>query len=215
MYLHGWGASIELMTPIMIEGYLNVMIDFFGHGGTPREDRELHLIDYVKSVEQLLDYLSIRHATVVGHSFGGRVAIRLSLLRPDLVDKLVLIDSAGVRPRFSLRRATRVLAYKLKRMLKLDVSRYGSTDYLALEGVDKKTFVNIVNEHLNKYLGLIDKPTLIIWGEKDVDTPMYMANILRKRIKNSGLVVLENEGHFGYIYQADRVRRVIKSFLRG
>ena len=215
MYLHGWGASTELMTPIALEGYLNVMVDFFGHGGTPREDRELHLIDYVKSVEKLLDHLSIRHATVVGHSFGGRVAIRLSLLRPDLVGKLVLIDSAGVRPRYSLRRTLRVLAYKLKKALRLDVSRYGSTDYLALEGVDKKTFVNIVNERLDKYLGLIDKPTLIIWGEKDVDTPMYMANILRRRIKNSGLVVLEGEGHFGYIYQADRVRRIIKSFVRG
>lgn len=215
MYLHGWGASAELMTPIALEGYLNVMVDFFGHGGTPREDRELHLIDYVKSVEKLLDHLSIRHATVVGHSFGGRVAIRLSLLRPDLVGKLVLIDSAGVRPRYSLRRTLRVLAYKLKKALRLDVSRYGSTDYLALEGVDKKTFVNIVNERLDKYLGLIDKPTLIIWGEKDVDTPMYMANILRRRIKNSGLVVLEGEGHFGYIYQADRVRRIIKSFVRG
>ena len=108
-----------------------------------------------------------------------------------------------------------MLAYKLKKALRLDVSRYGSTDYLALEGVDKKTFVNIVNERLDKYLGLIDKPTLIIWGEKDVDTPMYMANILRRRIKNSGLVVLEGEGHFGYIYQADRVRRIIKSFVRG
>ena len=117
MYLHGWGASAELMTPIALEGYLNVMVDFFGHGGTPREDRELHLIDYVKSVEKLLDHLSIRHATVVGHSFGGRVAIRLSLLRPDLVGKLVLIDSAGVRPRYSLRRTLRVLAYKLKKAL--------------------------------------------------------------------------------------------------
>ena len=215
MYLHGWGASIELMTPIALEGCLNVMVDFFGHGGTPRENRELHLIDYVKSVEKLLDYLSIRHATVVGHSFGGRVAIRLSLLRPDLVDKLVLIDSAGVRPRYSLRRTLKVLAYKLKKMLGLDTSGCGSSDYQALEGIDKKTFVNIVNEDLTRYLGLIDKPTLIIWGDKDVDTPMYMTKILRKRIKNSGLVILEGEGHFGYIYQADRVRRVIKSFLRG
>lgn len=215
VYLHGWGASIQLMTPITLDGYQNILVDFYGHGDTPRENRVLKLIDYVKSVESLLDHLRVRGVTVVGHSFGGRVAMRLSLLRPDLVSRIVLISSAGVRPRYSLSRNLSVLIYKFKKSLGLDVSGYGSEDYKRLEGVDRATFSNIVREDLTPYLRYIDKPTLLIWGDEDVDTPMYMARKLAKKIKGSTLVVLEGEGHFGYLYQPKRVRGIIRSFLRG
>ena len=213
MYLHGWGASAELMRPIVLDGYQNVLVDFFGHGDTPREDRVLCLTDYVKSVAEVLDHLCLRGVCVVAHSFGGRVAIRLSLLRPDLVSKLVLIDSAGVRPRLSLSRRLKVLVYKLKKALGLDVSRYGSEDYKKLEGVDRTTFSNIVTQDMSPYLRLIDKPTLIRWGDRDIDTPMYMARKMLRHIPDSALVVLEGEGHFGYLYQQKRVRMIIKSFL--
>jgi pimeloyl-ACP methyl ester carboxylesterase len=79
-----------------------------------------------------------------------------------------------------------------------DLSRYGSADYKSLSPVMKKTFVSVVNDHLDNLLREIAVPTLILWGKRDRETPPYMAKRIRRRVKNSRLVMLEG-GHYVYI----------------
>ena len=185
----------------------------YGFGDTPHGDKPLTVCDYAQGVIKLLDNLNIDKVDVVGHSFGGRVAIYLSAVYPDRVNKLVLCDSAGLKPRRNLRYYFKVFIYKLRKFLGLNIEKYGSSDYKALSGVMKKTFVNVVNFDQKTQLSCIFCPTLIIWGGKDKTTPLYMAHKLNKKIKNSELFVIEKGGHFAYADNLDLFSVKLKAFL--
>ena len=77
----------------------------------------------------------------------------------------------------------------------------------------RKTFVNVINLDLTKNLKDIENPVLLMWGEKDIDTPLYMARIMEKEIKDAGLVVLKNASHFSYIDNAKEFNIVVNNFL--
>ena len=89
----------------------------------------------------------------------------------------------------------------------------GSEDYRALSDSMKGTFVRVVNLDLAPRLKEIKNETLIIWGENDTDTPMYMAERMEKEIKNSGLAVLPGAGHFSYIDQYPRFCAILKALM--
>lgn len=187
-------------------------MDFYGFGETPAADKPLFVRDYADAVLEILDKENIGKAVFIGHSFGGRVAIVLGAEHKDRVDRLVLIDAAGVKPRRGLKYYCRVFLHKLCVKLHIKGLR-GSSDYSVLGSIEKETFKNIVNEDLTPLLKSIDAPTLIIWGKDDKDTPTYMAKILEKNIKNSGLTVLEG-GHFAYLTSHHTALNAISYFLK-
>jgi pimeloyl-ACP methyl ester carboxylesterase len=63
-------------------------------------------------------------------------------------------------------------------------------------------------------LKLIKAPTLLIWGENDEDTPLYMGKIMENEIPDSGLVVLKGAGHYSYVDNYSQFRAVINVFLK-
>ena len=91
----------------------------------------------------------------------------------------------------------------------------GSQDYQALSSEMKKVFVSIVNQHLDEYLPLIKQKTLIIFGEKDNETPIYMARKLHKNISNSKLEIIKGAGHFCFLDNLMTFYRIIDKFLEG
>ena len=92
--------------------------------------------------------------------------------------------------------------------------KHSSSDYLALKSdVMRKTFVNVINLDLTKNLKDIENPVLLMWGENDTDTPLYMAHIMEKEIKDAGLVVLKNAGHFSYIDDATEFNLIVSKYL--
>jgi pimeloyl-ACP methyl ester carboxylesterase len=135
---------------------------------------------------------------LIGHSFGGRIAIQYCTMYSN-VEKLVLIDSAGIKPRRKLRYYYNLFKYNLRKTFNMKVSHLGSKDYKSLNCVMKQTFVNIVNYNQKPTLKNINVPTLIIWGEKDTETPLYMAKILKRKIKDSRLCIIKDAGHFSYL----------------
>ena len=76
----------------------------------------------------------------------------------------------------------------------------------------KKTFVNIVNTFLEKYVININIPTIIFWGQKDKETPLYMAKRFKRLIKNSELVIIKNAGHFAYLQDLNTFVNVLNLF---
>ena len=90
----------------------------------------------------------------------------------------------------------------------------GSSDFRQLSFKMRKTFVNIVNTFLEKYAININVPTLLVWGECDKDTPMYMAKKLKRIIKNSELIVFKNAGHFAYVEQAYKFCLIVSAFVK-
>ncbi len=175
-----------------------------------------NLDDYANDIKLLLDSLNIKKCNIIAHSFGGRIAIKLSV-KTNLIDKLVLTGSAGLKPKRSLKYYFKIYYYKLiKRFLSdSQKSKFGSEEYRALSGINKKTYHNIVNEYLDSYLSKIKCKTLIVFGENDNETPIYMAKKLNKNIKDSLLYIIKNAGHFCFIDNYYTFNLIVNEFFRG
>jgi pimeloyl-ACP methyl ester carboxylesterase len=190
-----------------------INIDQPGFGSSPPPPQPFSTDDYADCVGEIIQSLSLCSVTVVGHSFGGRIAILLATLCKE-VKQLVLVSSAGIKPRFSLKKKIRIWRYKRAKKKGKDTAKYGSIDYLSLNGEMKETFVRVVNRHLDKELSKIHVPTLIVWGDEDKETPMYMAKKLKRKIEDSGLVVFHG-GHFAYLENNIKFNLIIKNFVLG
>lgn len=216
MFLHGWGGSIvsfRALADRLASEFTVTLIDLYGFGDTPHPDHPLTLSDYAAGVEALLAEKGIEEAILIGHSFGGRVAMRLAA-SSSRVHALVLIDSAGVPPRHTIRYYSKVIAYKIARKLGRTPKNAGSADYRALSGAMRLTFVNVVNDDNLSDARRISLPTLLLWGEKDRDTPLYMCRKLHSLLRNSETVVIEEAGHFSYLECPEYAYRVVRAFCR-
>lgn len=231
LILHGWGASTEAVRPIarcVAElGREAVMPDFPGFGKSDEPPEPWGVPEYAKITREFMRRLKLEGCDVICHSFGGRVTILLAAGEPELFNKLVLVDAAGIRPKRGLSYYVKIYSYKLAKKLAgikpLDRAFHiserqlsaGSADYRALKSdVMRKTFVKVVNLDLTNVLSRIRNETLLVWGDRDDFTPMYMAKIMENEIKNSGLAVLEGAGHFSY---ADKYRQfcaVMKAYFK-
>lgn len=214
LLLHGWGGNGKIMSNLrrilVSHGKTVIVPDLMGFGQSGLPQIDMDLSDYVYSIVGLLAFLGIDKCDVIGHSFGGRIAILLA--EKGYVNRLTLISAAGMKPRFSLKKRLKILAYKRAKRKGLDVSSFGSQDYRALPKEMRPIFVRIVNEHLEKRLKNVKCPTLIMWGDRDEQTPIYMAKRLRRGIKNSAIVTLHG-GHFAYAEDDFRARKVLEAFL--
>ena len=90
---------------------------------------------------------------------------------------------------------------------------FGSTDYLNLPASMHKTFQNIIKEDLKDYYKSINAEVLIIWGDKDTDTPLKVAYKLHKIINNSGLIIYKNSGHFSYLDYPEKTNIILNKFI--
>lgn len=215
--LHGWGGSTESFMGLAknLSAFFNIiLVDFYGFGKTPMPERDLCVDDYALSIIDLINYYKLTKVSLVCHSFGGRVGIKIAARYGDLIDKLILVDSAGLIPRRSIKYYSRVVINKINKCLKLN-KICGSSDYKRLNGISRVTFKNIISEDLSPYLNSINNSTLIIWGDKDKDTPIYMGRKLHKNIRKSYLIVFQRCGHFAYIERHRLFCRIVKYFLSG
>lgn len=213
--MHGWGGSMDSFIGVanfFCKNFRCTLLDFAGFGKSPIT-KPLSLLNYCEQVEEIIEKENLQDITVVAHSFGGRVALLLAN-RSIKIKSLVLIDSAGLKPKKSLKVYKRQCNYSIKKALKMDTTHCGSSDYKALSPIMKQTFINIVNTNLDYLLPLIRQQTLIFWGSKDKETPIYMAKKMHKFIKNSGLVIVDG-GHFSYIDKFYDFLSILSSFLEG
>ena len=230
LLLHGWGATKELMLPIAqrLTGYRVIAPDLPGFGATAAPPSAWGVDDYSAWVIALLDRLGVARTHVVGHSNGGRIAIALAAAWPERVGRLVLTDSAGIRPRHGLRYHWRVRAFKLLRaaarspwlpaVMRRAAGRRaelrGSVDYRAAAGTLRASMVRLVNADLRAQLPRLQAPTLLIWGDRDEETPPADARTMERLIPDAGVVMLEGSGHFAYAEQPDRFCHIVDVFLR-
>lgn len=209
VFLHGFGGGFESFAEIakmLSDRYKCLLISFF----ESEPDYPLTIFDYYNYVKTLIELQPAKEIIVVGHSFGGRVGIKLAA--NNCCDKLVLVDSAGLKPKRGINYYCKVYKYKIRKKLGLNTDNYGSSDYKTLSPVMKKTFINIVNYYQNKEIEQITIPTLIYWGSDDKETPLEFAKTFNKKIKNSRLIVIENCGHFSYLQSKSTFYNCLRSF---
>ncbi|NLY84958.1 MAG: alpha/beta hydrolase [Tissierellia bacterium] len=230
LILHGWGANINTILPIV-----NILKDKFrvhaldlpGFGQSSQPKEPIDSFQYAEVVKKYMENMGINKVTLIGHSFGGKLSIILGSKFPELIEKIVLINSAGLRPKRGPKYYIKVYSFKTLRFLYKKLffwlkdeeglekfyKKFGSTDYREASGVMRKILVTVVNENLFPLLSKIKAPTLLIWGDEDTATPLYMAKIMEKEIEDSGLVVFEGAGHYSYLDDYQRFAIIIRNFL--
>lgn len=215
LLLHGWGCNLETMDCIFLYfKNLNrtvLSLDFPGFGKSDFPPSDFTVFDYADCVKGLLGFLGIKEVIILGHSFGGRVGIILSL--ESLVKKIIITGGAGLKPKRGLKYHIKVFSYKIKKRLNINTEKNGSSDYRALNACMKKVFVGVVNTHLDKYLPHIKCPVLLLWGRNDTETPLWMARKMHKVIADSGLVVLNDSGHYCFLDERIKFLEIAKVFV--
>lgn len=224
--LHGWASNSELFRagalPVSAKYYV-LAPDLPGNGVTPEPPGEWHVDDYVDFVISFISAMGVKKAILLGHSFGGRVIIKMANRRdlPFAIEKLILVDSAGIRPEKTAEQKQKEKVMKLgKKLLSaspklLDKMQgmVGSADYRAASPLMRKILVNTVNEDLEPLLPGIPYSTLLIWGTLDTATPIADAEKMEKLIPDAGLVRMEGCGHFSFLENPALYNAVLASFL--
>lgn len=223
LILHGWGSSTKVMQNMyehLSNNHRVIMLDLPGFGETSEPDYGWNLDNYVDFIILFMEKLKIDNPTIIGHSFGGRIAIKLASTHKEVkLNKIILIDSAGIkRDKKSLKKKLiksmakilKVISPKLVSNLK---NKIGSPDYKNASPIMKEVLVNIIEEDLTNYLEEIKQPTLLIWGEFDKETPYEDAVIMNEKIKDSGIVKINKAGHYSFLDNSYLVHSVIDVFL--
>ncbi|MCX8095055.1 MAG: alpha/beta hydrolase [Caldisericia bacterium] len=230
LFFHGWGGNTNSLYPIsniLKNEYKVILIDFPGFGKSDIPYRSFNGEDYKNLILKFIDYLNLKDYTIIGHSFGGRIGIRVAANRKSEIKGLILIDSAGIRDKKTLKQRFSENTFKFFKKIIIKTIKgekqekllnslrkiFGSKDYKSVDGVMRDTLVKIVNEDLLPIMKEVETKTLIIWGENDKELPLKHAYLIKENIKNSKLVIIKNAGHFPYLNNLSKTIYEIKNFL--
>ena len=223
LLLHGWGVDsreFEKLMNVFSASYRVVAPDLPGFGTSGDPTGVWGVDEYAAWVVEFMDALKIDRATVLGHSFGGRLAIRIASdpATAGRIDRLILTGSAGLRHKRPLK--GRLRGWMFRTLSKLFpglrekfARKFASRDYLAASPLLRKCLVRVVNEDLAPRLPRIAPPTLLVWGRDDTETPVADGYTMKSLIPDSRLEVLDGAGHFAFLNRPEEFARLMKEFL--
>lgn len=217
--LHGWGRNRQDFTATLT-GLDALAVDLPGFGLSPSPSEAWGTVEYAEHLIPILDECP-NPPIIVGHSFGGRVAVRLAVRFPNRVSGLVL-TGVPLLPRTSARPIPplpmRVFRALNRWHLVNDSSltkvrnRYGSTDYRAAQGIMRSILVRVVNENYEQDLHKLRCPVRMVWGSADTAAPPEMAQAVVKIISQAELVILPEIGHLLPLSSPKHLRAAIDKF---
>lgn len=228
--LHGWKQTIESFWPVAAQlsarGYQVHILDLPGFGRSDLPPVPWGVSDYVHFVLAYLDSAGLAQVAILGHSFGGRIALMLAAEHPERVSKMVLAASAGLRtpPRLAQRirgQMARLVSRTLERagliswrdsLRKWFNRQFASQDYLTA-GPLRETMVRVIEEDLSPWAPRIQAPTVLIWGDQDTETPLWQGKRLEQLIPDAGLILFAGAGHFAYMERLGDYIRIVDHFL--
>lgn len=212
--LHGWGASLRTFDKLsrdLSSLYRVYSIDLPGFGdseiGVP-----LSVSEVADLINQFCKMLQLEKPIILGHSYGGRVAIVYASRYP--VHKLILVSAAGIKQKLKISKKIKIRIYKTFKKLHIPV-KMGSSDYQNADNVKRIMLVQAVNQDLKEEMKKIHVPTLMLYGKDDLVTPLSLAEEIKHHIKDSVLVELEDCAHFPYLDRPSYFTLVLMSFLVG
>ena len=230
LILPGWGNTRKTFNDIINyfkKNYTIYIIDYPNFGKSMNITKDLTIYDYALLIKDFIYELNINNPIIICHSFGGRITSLLSGKYQIKIKKIIMIDVDGIKRRKKLKVLIKEKTYKLLKVLinllpknkryfyrKKLLNIFGSIDYKNISYSMRKTFQNIINEDLKTYYKKITINTLIIWGDKDLDTPLKDAYYLEKNIKNSTLIIYKNAKHFSYLDYPYLTNIIIESFIK-
>lgn len=212
--LHGWGQNLAMMQFISEHfqskyQVLNLDLPGFGKSEEPPIVWDVH--DYAEAIEALRKQLFLGVPSLIAHSFGARIALCYAQTYP--VNKMVLTGAAGIKKHRTLGYYAKVLTYKCLKKFKPRSIQMGSEDFQQASTTMRGVLVKTVEEDLRPLLKEIMVETLLVWGECDQATPLWMGECMEAEMANATLIVLEGEDHFAYFHQPARFLAILEYFL--
>lgn len=230
LILHGWGGSSDSWRKViecLEDKFLIVCPDFPGFGKSETPKNVWDLDDYVNWLQEFTKSLNLNSFFLLGHSFGGRVAIKFSISWPQKIKALLLCSPAGIKQKWGIKEkfiwiialiGNAFFAPKLLNRFK-DKARHifykflRNKDYAKAKGTMREIMKKVIDEDLLPYLSEIKVKTFIIWGEKDNVVPTKDAYTFKEKIKNSALEFLPKVHHSPHLEDPKKLSEVIEKFL--
>lgn len=225
--LHGWGASLEAVAPI-VEGlkpaFDVLALDLPGFGASDAPSRTWSVDDYASHVLTVCKQHGVERFSIVGHSFGARLAIAIASSDPAVVGRMVLTGAAGIKPRRKPSYYGKVAVAKTGRVVGAVGGapgknlqdrmrrRVASRDWLDVSEAMRETLRSVIGEDLTRRLANIHASTLLIWGDQDKETPLWMGRRMEREVPDAGLVVLSG-GHYVYAERPAEFIHISQHFL--
>lgn len=226
--MHGWGCNVDTVASIenIFKGKMRVInVDLPGHGKSSEPTLVWGVEEFTAMMEKFISQLGLIRPSLVGHSFGGRISILLSS-RGD-VDKVLLVDSAGIKPKRKLSYYWKVYSFKAMKNMVLFLfgkkkgneivdklrGKKGSADYRNSSPRMRAIMSKCVNEDLKYAMPSIKAPVLLVWGEDDTATPLSDAQTMKELIPDAGLVSFPGCGHYSFLDNPFGFKAVVSSFF--
>lgn len=235
LLLHGWARTLKDFDGLagrlaaVFPGHAFLQIDLPGFGASPLQAAAgYNLDDYCTTLRLFMEKVGVARAVLIGHSLGGRIAVKFAASYPDRVEKLVLIASAGIPPqswRLTLLGAGRIFfktvfwAFRdfafILRLENLLGAIFGGPDYRATATYRplRETLKKVLAEDLRPDAAQISAPTLLLWGRNDQITPLADGEKYHALIRGSRMAIMEG-GHFAFLECQEESAREIISFLQ-
>lgn len=229
LMLHGWKDDLHTfddLAPLLSGSWRIIRLDLpgFGQSETP-QNMQWNLGDYACFVKDFIHKLGLDVDVLLGHSFGGRIVIKMSATNILHARKNILIASAGIAKRRTWRNSILTVMAKIGRIatdlppfrrwkheLRRGIYKKLGSDYFGA-GTLKDTFLNIIKEDLSSAASAMTTPTLLIWGQHDTQTPLSDATRLSQLIRNARLKIINGAGHFVHKEDPHGVAALIREFL--
>lgn len=230
LFLHGWGRNQDAFAPIIShlpQEYKIITLSLPGFGNSPEPEKAWTVAEYADLVERFLnEKLTPEERSellCVTHSYGGRLAGKIRSFK-----RLVQIASAGVKPKRPLKYHIGLFFYKiLKTLARIPVISpifkrphiayrrlRSSDDYQNASPVMREALAYAINHDQKKDFAAITCPTLLIWGDADNVTPLWMGQTMETLIGNSALIVYPNATHQVLTECAPDIAVIIDKFFR-
>jgi 2-hydroxy-6-oxonona-2,4-dienedioate hydrolase len=234
--LHGLGGDMSnwaMTVGALATKYRVIVPDQVGFGQSDKPMIAYRVGTLVDFLGGLYKELKIERASLVGNSLGGWTAAAFALAYPEKVDRLVLVDAAGVSlaagvdknmlagvlngsTRESIRQLMSMVFYEKQYQSDMAIDVMFTRKMTRTDGYTIQQFIESIargEDILDNRLGSIKQPTLIVWGREDRLTPLAMGEQFKKGIPNSQLVILEKCGHVPQIEKAAEFNAALLKFL--
>jgi len=206
LILHGWGSKSERWQTVgkllAGKGFQVIIPDLPGFGNSGKPQTVWGIDDYTEFVSDFVNSLSLNNFHLLGHSFGGTLAIKSSLRFPQKIQKMFLVSAACLKRKTIKKKVLQGIAKTFKFLSFIPFLRKAfykfivrKSDYPHAQGIMKEIYLKVIKEDLSNVLNNISVPVLIIWGEKDDITPLKQAYLINAKIKNSKIEIISKTGH--------------------
>lgn len=209
LIIHGWGGNsdfwIDVQKELSKNGFKVFTFDLPGFGKTKEPNSIWEVKDYENFVIEFIRKNNLDQFYLIGHSFGGKISIKLASKNILNIKKMILCAPSGIKVNLGIKtniilffvNIGKIIPFSffknfLKKILYFLIRK---RDYAKATSKMREIMKNAIKEEITPLLKDIKVETLLIWGKNDRMVPLKYANIFKEGIRNSSLVVIENSGH--------------------